>query len=848
MSTVFLASRAGAEYRQAAAIKIMPVYIADPAARLRFRLERQILADLRHPNIASLIDGGTTAEGLSYIVMEHIDGQRIDDHCHAGGLCLASRLALFQKICAAVDYAHRNLIIHRDIKATNVLIDGNGEPKLLDFGIAKLLGEHANAGKAEPTDDGFRIMTLRYASPEQIRDAEPLTTMSDVYSLGVLLYKIVVGRVPFTEEPSNPTSLARATLEDEPVRPSRAQRSHRGVRGAIPADLDTIILKCLQKDPERRYKGASELSSDLRRFLDHAPIRARDGDWWYYFSKCVVRHARTIATAATFLILISGFSVYHTNNLRSERDAAARAAAETQVIADFLTSLFNSASPFVSRGEPVTAIDMLQEGERRIDALAEQDLVQARLYLVMGDSYTGLGEYERALTLLETAAEIIAPMEKSEPLLLAESLDSLAEIQRLLHNFDLSMEHKRKAIELRASALGEDHKDVAYARARLAAALGDNGQHEDAIIILQQARDAKKRFDAEIDAQTLDILGVMAANLAHLGRYEEAYAVNADAIAPSEKLLGELEPNTVTRIGNAGVFLYRLYRFEEALRYFDLALERGTKIWPDNHSSLAYYHRWSARLLQEIGRFDEARAHLDAASAVIARGENEADPGAVFNHAAIGLWHLRIGDFAKASTAYQTAVSKAEEHFGINSPASLFSKIGLGSAKRGQGRLDEAHAILSGVHERRDALHKSEKWLLLVEMGSLYTDMARRGEAEEILNALMREQQNVVGADSPILIPTLIAAAENYLADGRIEEAAILSRQADAISGASLSQNTWLRHVAGGLHGRVLLAQNQTEAAAPILDKAHQGLSGLFTDGDARVREIKVARELATGG
>jgi serine/threonine protein kinase len=294
MGRVFLAERANEESRQVVALKI--AHDVRSADGLRsFRYERQILAALEHPNIARLIDGGTTEDGVPYLVMEHIQGNPIDEYCSANALSVRQRLELFSTICAAVDVAHRNLVVHRDLKPSNILVS-DGVPKLLDFGIAKLLEPSAEAAAAGQSNTGPAMLTPEYASPEQLK-GEPITTATDVYALGVLLFRLLTNASPYRVRSYAAHELAAAICDQEPLRPS-ALASTRPLRRQLSGDLDAIVLKALRKNPAERYSSAGALRDDIGRYLTGLPLAGRDDGWLYRIAKFIARHRASSVVAA----------------------------------------------------------------------------------------------------------------------------------------------------------------------------------------------------------------------------------------------------------------------------------------------------------------------------------------------------------------------------------------------------------------------------------------------------------------------------------------------------------------------------------------------------------------------
>ena len=445
MGIVYLAERADHEFAQQVAVKVLSRAVLSADALARLRSERQILALLEHPNICRLHDGGTTDDGVPYLVMEYIEGERIDRYCDRAQLSTRDRLALFLQLCDAVQLAHRNLIIHRDIKPSNVLVTGDGTPKLLDFGIAKLLDQDAMPHTVAVTRADMRLATPEHASPEQLR-GEPITTVSDVYALGVLLYQLLTGRFPYEFASRRPGEIERIVCETEPERPSTAVTRpapagedtpapavRATARATVPArlrrelggDLDNIVLTCLAKEPARRYESVSALADDIRNYLGHRPVRARAQSFGYRLGKFARRQRLGLAVAGVLVAM----SVFYGVTLVSQRDRATLEATKARQVSGFLVHLFESASPEVAGAQTVTAGDLLDEGARDIERLDGQPDVQAELYRVMGRSYTALGMTDRSLPLLERALAL-REQTPSDPLALADALDALAEARR----------------------------------------------------------------------------------------------------------------------------------------------------------------------------------------------------------------------------------------------------------------------------------------------------------------------------------------------------------------------------------------------------------------------------------
>ncbi|MDQ3198057.1 MAG: serine/threonine-protein kinase [Verrucomicrobiota bacterium] len=389
LGTVYLAARADDAYEKEVALKLLRRGLDTDDILRRFRKERQILARLEHPNIARLIDGGTSEDGLPYFVMEYVPGEPFTTYAERSGLTTKERLQLFRTVCAAVAYAHQHLIIHRDLKPSNILVTAEGEVKLLDFGIAKVLGADDEA--AFQTMTQLRVMTPEYASPEQVRGGN-ITTASDVYSLGVVLYELLTGAKPYRLTGHNPKELESAITEQEPERPSAAVASN---QQSLRGDLDNIVLMALRKEPARRYASVAQFSDDLHRHLEGLPVLARKGTVRYRAVKFIQRHRLGVAAALfIFLSLLAGI-------IATERQARAarRESAKAEAISTFLQKILNSSSPsFNTRAGETTVKDVLDEASRRLAtiALSTQPEVRAELQRIIGTSYLDIGEYDRA--------------------------------------------------------------------------------------------------------------------------------------------------------------------------------------------------------------------------------------------------------------------------------------------------------------------------------------------------------------------------------------------------------------------------------------------------------------------
>jgi serine/threonine protein kinase/tetratricopeptide (TPR) repeat protein len=471
MGTVYVADRDD-DFTQRVAIKLVRGFMGQDALR-RFRSERQILATLQHPGIARLLDGGTTADGAPYLVMELVDGLPIDRYCDQHALTIPQRLALFGKVCQAVSYAHRSLVVHRDLKPSNILVTADGTPKLLDFGIAKLIED--DSADLNMTTPSMRIMTPHFASPEQVR-GEPITTAADIYSLGVLLYLLLTGKRPYEIESRRPEDVERIVCHVDPPKPSTMAGTKAHAR-ELKGDLDTIVMTALHKEPARRYASVDQLSEDLARAGDGRPVKARPSTWAYRTQRFVRRHRAGVAIAAIFLITVIGFAIALAQSAaqaRNERNAAERVTA-------MLIQMFSGSDPRSLRGDTITAREILDHGAEQVrTTLRDQPDMQARLLDAIGAIYVGLGLPDRAQTVLH------------------------------------------ESMTARQSAGVVDSQPAARTMWRLAGSLHERGQYTAAEPLARASYEMTRRLVGPVNPQSGETLNTLAMILRDSGRLDEA--------------------------------------------------------------------------------------------------------------------------------------------------------------------------------------------------------------------------------------------------------------------------------------------------------------------------------------
>jgi tetratricopeptide (TPR) repeat protein len=599
MGAVYLAERADEEFEKRVALKVIRRSAGAEEIVRRFRTERQILAGLDHPHIARLLDGGTTEDDRPYLVMEHVEGRPIDVFCEESRLDLRQRLDLFRTVCRAVHFAHQNRVVHGDLKPGNILVGNDGAPRLVDFGIAEILApdrlENAAAAGAGP-----RLMTLACASPEQVSGGT-ITTASDVYSLGALLYRLLTGRSPYGEPPPEGERLIRAIREEEPPPPSLVARP--ADRKRLAGDLDSIVAKAMRKDPQMRYASAEQLAADLQLHLDGFPVLAHEDTPGYRLGKFVRRHKLGVAAAAVFAAVVLG-AVVALSALYRE---AVRERERAEVVSEFLEGLFQISDPSESRGENITAREVLDQGREKISSeLGDQPVLRADLMNTMGRVYRGLGLYEPARELIEEGLRLRRATLGSDHPAVAESLLALASLQR-----EAKDETSAEPLLREALAIQRRHGLTATpAHAEALANLGSlqvgRKEYAEAERLYEESLALKRRLHGEESEEVARGLSHLAYLFYMQGRLDEAEARYRETLALRRKVLGDDHPEVATTLSNLGSLLEEQGDAAGAEAVYRDVLARRRKIYDPRHPVLAMSLSNLGFALQAQGRHREA--------------------------------------------------------------------------------------------------------------------------------------------------------------------------------------------------------------------------------------------------
>jgi serine/threonine-protein kinase len=823
MGTVFLAERADAEFDRQVAIKLIRGLPTRDAAE-RLRRERQILANLEHPHIAGLLDGGTSADGQPYLVMEYVDGEPITRWCRERNKSTTARLELFRKVCLAIQYAHQRLVIHRDLKPANVLVRRDGEPSVLDFGIAKLLDPHASGGGGEAT--GAHWFTPTYASPEQ-RRGEPVNTATDVFALGLLLYELLAERVPPTDAQGH---LAVAGLRDETGK-------------VVPRELALIVGRATHPEPSRRYASPEALSEDVRRYLRGRPVLAAPDSVFYRTRKMLTRHPLTFA-AITLALLAIGVSTWR---LAAERDRALRAEAKaqresatTRHVLDYLASLFEAASPEQTGNKPLTPRELIDLGRREVDTrLAGEPVQRARLLGVLGRIYGELGAPEQGAEATRAAAEL----EKQH--------GSREQYARYLYDLGYTLnlaEQPEEAVPVLVQAVAElnatapdDATERAGALSTLAIAQARTGDRTAALASVQQAQQLVA--DANVDDITVrsrvwTSLAEVQRRSGNLAAAEEATQKAIDTLrrayaAESQEVMTATGFMTEVYIAQGRpADAERLLREMLRVRLQVLSPASAWAITVRNNLGEAVYLQ--GKLFEAIALFRENREY---------QRKNGEEDSAAYSISLNNLASLteQTEDYATAITLFREVLERSAPKHANDAPSPRLPtyRQNLGRCLMLAGKLDEAYPLIEKpIEDSTDLeLERARRLAHLAEWmrrkGRLAESLRYTDEAAAAFLVVLPAEHPRQGGVARVRGLTLSDL-------GRIDEAATSMRRAVELLAKGIGEEANITLDAKVQLASLLVAQGRREEAAAIVSSAAAPIARRFVDTSPLRRQFGV--------
>jgi len=762
MGIVYLAERADGQFHQRAALKLLSgAFISDYQIH-RFLAERQILASLNHDNISRLLDGGVTENGQPYFVMEYVKGVPIDRYCYENHLTIEQRLELFLDVCNAVKYAHRKLIVHRDLKPSNILVTKEGKVKLLDFGIAKILEPEALPGnKTDCTTPGILPVTPAYASPEMVK-GKTITTSSDIYQLGVILYELLSGCRPYCVSGKTAAGLEHIICDTKPLLPSSAiakkisgkadseifsdqtdkifntkpGKLKRKLRG----DPDAIVMMAMDKLPDRRYQSVEKLCTDIRHYLSGRPVTAHMDSLFYRASKIIKRHKAAIATAVIILMLLIGYAgtvTWHSQRTQQALEQAQKEAAKSEQIVHFMMRMFEAGNPEENAGENFTARMLLERGIEEANLLEGQPEVKAQMYNVVGKVYLILGEYKRAEELHSAAVEIQENLPDTDLSDLSKSLNNLAVAYTRQGDYNRAADLHRKALNIQIRHFGDEHPEVAETLSLFGSWIPVTDIHE-AARLRERSLEIRRTVYGEGHLKTAD-------SYMETGRIKRSMALPDDAAKAFQKAmdirLSELGPDHPD-VAESMIFLGDVYRLYEI----------------DKDSSETLY-RNAMQILQNTNElFNPNLLHVLGSYAELLSGK---------------------GDHSAAQKLLERSLEIRRDVFGADHPATVGGLNQLAREFYKQGRYDKAEELFRKCLSRQEEIYGQDHLVLvgvLRNLGNTLVDIKQFNEAENYLKRALQIQQNKFGSATGSL--TIGALARLNFQRGNLNQAEELYQKA----------------------------------------------------------------------
>ena len=793
MGMVYLAERQDGGEPARAAIKLMRRGIDQDQAR-RFAAERQILATLEHPNIARLIDAGVTDDHRPYLVMEYVSGLPIDEYCDKHRLSIRHRVSLLRNVARAVAHAHHNLVVHRDLKPSNIFVTHVGVVKLLDFGIAKLV-ELDPERTTQMTGPGVRMMTPAYASPEQVTGGF-VTTATDVYVLGLLLFELLTGTRAQEAEGLSIPEIERIVVRTDLARPSEVVDPREAGQGAaadtraeardttparlrrtLRGDLDRIVGVATRKDPSRRYASAEALAADLDRYLAGRAIVAREESAAYRIGKFVRRRWPVVAAAAVFMVLLAVYAVTVTIQARqvaAERDRAREAQATAEEVTAYLVRMFQASDPSETRGDTITAKELLATGVARADTLSGHPLTQAQLLDVIGRVYQSLGRFDEARPLIEralaTRRTVLGP---ADPLV-GDSLTHLGDLLILQGRYAEAVQAGKDALAIHDATSGRQSAASAEDLGLMGAALASQGGRENAKALLDEALAIRRRVlkpDDPAIAENLSALAFVASNTGNFAEMESRYA---ESLAILRRAFASPHPRIALGLNNLAAAYDNRGRYDDADRMHREALAMRRQLFGDVHPSVATSLNNLSNVLQKQQRYAAAEPLAREVVALRRRLLGDEHPSTITALNNLGVLLSRSGRPQEAEGVLREGIAAATKRLPAEHPLALGIQMSLASALAGQNKDAEADARFIQVHALRLKAFGPEHPDVAAGLharGQFFADRRRYAEAEPLLAQAHAMRVKLLGAAHPETVRTAKALEDVQRAGGKIAEA-----------------------------------------------------------------------------
>ncbi len=855
MGTVYKAERSDKQFSQTVAIKILRSSLESNEARHRFLSERQILANLNHPYICQLVDGGTTEDDTPYLVMELVEGTPIDRFCDDNQLDTKHRLKLFAKVCDAVQFAHQNLVVHRDIKPNNILVTTDGNPKLLDFGIAKLLDEQQVMHTVAVTQEDARVLTPEYASPEQVR-GEPISTATDVYSLGVLLYRLLSGHSPYGVTGKQPFELQKAILSLDPKKPSTmvatpfttsntetitpeeiGQQRHASpqrLRKILTGDLDNIVLMAMRKEPGRRYRSVQLFAQDIEHYLGNEPVLAHPPTLSYRSGKFIQRNRLAVFGGALSLGVIAGLVTYYTYQVTQERDKAQLEAQKAAQVSDFMLSLFDSSNPNNAQGNDISARSLLDAGAQRIQQdLESQPEVQAAMEHVMGNAYRGLALYEDAGRLIDSA---LATRKKLYPDGHADIVETLSIKGGLLQGqgrYEDMVPTLNEALTMNRRIHGEDHHQTASLLDRLGRAFTEQGKHDEAETAFAQALSIQQKV---LEPRHVDIgatrhgMGRLALMKGEHARAEEQLAAAVDILTEH---LGERDPRVQVALNELTFALMDQGKWDQAESVARRGLEISTAIFGQEHPDVSGAMISLATILETKGQLEEAETHYREAMAIDIKVFGTEHPYIALNKNNLAGVLRSQGKYIDAEALYRESLTMNQSLRGEEHQETATTQSNLGTVLAALGKFEEAEIHLQRSTEiRRQQLGADHPHTITSEyiLANFLHSIQRLDDSNRLFEKVLAKRRELLGDTHPHTALTLIRYGALLERMGQLDQAQAVTQEGLAANRATFGENHTTTAQGIRILGRIAEEKDDLEQAEKHFQEALATYRKLHTD------------------